>query len=125
MNGIYPDWAVVIGRVPDEAAFAGVENKRAILNDRRRNDILSAIKSRMRGIYKTNEPMILDGFIEDLKKLTLNPREMDWQKSKASTKEEINQGFGVNPIMMGQVEGVNRPLRLWRMRISPSARSIR
>jgi hypothetical protein len=33
---------------------------------------------------------------------------MDWLTSGQTTKERIMQGFGVNPIIAGQVEGANR-----------------
>lgn len=52
--------------------------------------------------------MILDGLIEDVKTLSNTPIEMDYLKSGAFTKERIMQGFGVNAIIAGQIEGSNR-----------------
>jgi hypothetical protein len=55
-----------------------------------------------------DEPVILDGLIEDIKKITSTPKELDFLNSGKATKDRILQGFGVNPILAGEIEGANR-----------------
>lgn len=110
LNGAWPGLAIKIGQVPGSEEFGGISSQegQAALTWNQRKDIIAMVKALYRGIYKTDEPIILDKFITDITRMTFNPREMDYLKSKLQAKEEITQGFGVNPIMMGQIEGVNR-----------------
>ncbi len=108
LNGCMPGLAIKIGALPDEEVFAGMESKGPVLSAQQRKELIAMFKAVYQGIYKTDEPLILDRMIESVEKITNTPREMDWLKSKVQSKEEITQGFGVNPIMMGQIEGVNR-----------------
>jgi HK97 family phage portal protein len=109
LNGAMPELALVVGRLPDDGGIPGTgPGSRTVLTDRQRNDLLAAFKARYRGVLRAGEPIILDGLIEDIKKLSNSPREMDFQKSKLMTKNEILQSLGVNPAVMGQLEGANR-----------------
>lgn len=105
-QGIFPGVGIVIGRHPD--ASANVPGQRPILNSDQRKQITNAIKKAYRGTVNTNEPIILDGLIEDVKKFTSSNTEMDWLNSSALVKERLTQGWGINPIVMGQIEGANR-----------------
>jgi len=104
-NGAFPGLAVIMGRQPE---VNGQPGERPFLNKDQRAQILTAFKQAYRGVYNTDEPIILDRLIEDIKRITNTPREMDYQQSGDYTKQRITQGFGVNPIVMGQVEGANR-----------------
>ncbi len=104
-NGVFPGVAVVVGRAPD---INGKDGDRPLLNREQRAQILTAFKQAYRGVYNTDEPIILDQLIQDIKRVTNTNREMDFRESGDYTKEQITQGFGVNPIVMGQVEGANR-----------------
>lgn len=104
-NGVFPGVAVVVGRQPD---VNGQPGERPALNREQRAQIMTAFKQAYRGVYNHDEPIILDQLIQDVKRITNTNREMDFQQSGAYTKERITQGFGVNPIVMGQVEGANR-----------------
>jgi phage portal protein BeeE len=106
-NGIWPGYAITIARNPDIPGAPGVNN-RPTLNKDQRGQIMAAIKQAYRGVVHADEPIILDGLIEDIKRVTNNPREMDFINSGKYTKDSICQGFGVNPIIMGQIEGANR-----------------
>lgn len=107
MNGMFPGLAVTVGRFPGEE-FAGAGKQKPILTDRQRNDVISAFTSRMRGIAKMDVPIILDGFIEDVKRITNTPLEMAFPQTKKIARQEITQGFSVNPIIMGEIEHVNK-----------------
>ncbi len=104
-NGIFPGLGVVIGRHPD---VAGVPGMRPILTKDQRATLTAAIKQAYRGALNADEPLLLDGLIEDVKKLTNSPAEMGFVESSKLTKGRITQAFGVNPIVMGEVEGANR-----------------
>lgn len=104
-NGVFPGVAVVVGRQPD---IDGRPGERPVLNRDQRAQILTAFKQAYRGVYNHDEPIILDQLIQDVKRVTNTNREMDFRESGQYTKERITQGFGVNPIVMGQVEGANR-----------------
>lgn len=105
---LWPGLALVIGRNPDAKELGGSAGERPHLKKDQRASIIAAIKRAYQGVQKYGEPLILDGLIEDVKRVSNSPRELDFMKSGAYTKERIVQGFGVNPIVMGQVEGVNR-----------------
>lgn len=104
-NGIHPGMAVIIGRHPD---VTGVPGQRPILSKEQRATLTAALKQAYRGVMNAGEPAILDGLVEDIKKLTNSPQEMDFLNSGQATKSRIFQGFGVNPISAGEIEGANR-----------------
>lgn len=105
-NGINPGYAVIVGRHPDVAP--GVQGQRPFLTKEQRGQVMAAIKQAYRGVVHHDEPMILDALIEDIRRISNTPREMDWLQSGNYTRDQINQGFGVNPLIQGQIEGGNR-----------------
>lgn len=107
LNDIWPGLALIIGRNPDMKT-PGVPNERPVLTKEQRAMTIAAVKNAYRGVQNFNEPLILDGFIEDVKRVTVSAREMDFMNSGKYTKERITQGFNVNPIIMGEIEGANR-----------------
>lgn len=106
-NGIFPGFAVVVGRMPEASGVPGTGDRPA-LNKEQRAQIITAFKQAYSGPYKNNEPVILDRVIEDIRRISNTNAEMDYMNSGTYTKDRITQGFGVNPISMGQVEGANR-----------------
>lgn len=105
-NGINPRVALVVGKNPGIPG-AG-EGVRPRLNARQRRQLFNAIMSEYGGEENTDKPIILDGLIERVEKLSTTPREMDFLNSSKLTKARILQGFGVNPILLGETEGANR-----------------
>ncbi len=106
-NGVMPHHGIVVGRNPDLSG-TGVGGQRPVLTKEQRATLTAALKQAYRGVMNAGEPIILDGLIEDVKELSTKPAEMAFLESAKLTKERITQGFGVNPIVMGQVEGANR-----------------
>jgi phage portal protein BeeE len=104
-NGIFPGMAIIVGK---NAETAGIKDQRPVLTKAQREQILVAVKQRWQGVTKAGEPLILDGLIEDVKKLTNTIAEMDFLRSGESTKARIFQAFGVNPILCGEIENANR-----------------
>lgn len=104
-NGITPQHAVIVGKNPSPEVPGGLRPR---LSGPQQRQIIEAIRRRYADAHRHGEPVILDGLIEDIKKLSHSPAEMDWINSGKSTKERISQGFGTNPIIMGEIEGANR-----------------
>jgi len=100
-RGIHPSHAVIVGK-------DATTGRRPELNGPQQRQIIRAIRERYASVYNTGEPIILDGLIEDIKRLSNTPQEMDWLSSGKGTKGRITQGFGTNPIIMGELEGANR-----------------
>lgn len=106
-RGIFPGYAVVMGRLPDAEGIPG-QGERPTLTLEQRMQLSVAFKQLYRGVYNYDEPVILDQLVQDIKRITNTNREMDYLSSGEITKAKITQAFGVNPIVMGQVEGANR-----------------
>jgi phage portal protein BeeE len=104
-QGLWPGVAITMGRNP---GVNGQPGNRPILTEHQRAQIINAVKQAYQGVLRNEEPIILDGWIEAVTRMTTSPREMDFTRSGDVTKARITQGFGVNPIVMGQVEGANR-----------------
>jgi phage portal protein BeeE len=104
-NGIFPGLAVVVGRNPD---ISGIKGQRPMLTREQRQQIITAISQQYRGALNYGNPLILDALIEDVKKLSNSPAEMDFSESCQLTKSRIFQSFGVNPVVAGEITGVNR-----------------
>ncbi|MGL4555563.1 MAG: phage portal protein, partial [Gemmataceae bacterium] len=105
-NGLNPGLALIVGRLPE---VSGVDPGVPMTLTRDQRSVLTmAVKQMYSGVAKNGEPLILDGFIKDAKKITNTVREMDFLESGKATKNRITQAFGVNPISMGEVEGSNR-----------------
>ncbi|MDY0167443.1 MAG: phage portal protein [Thermoguttaceae bacterium] len=102
--GPFPRHAVRVGKTPDPSGTLG----RPRLTPTQRRQLIDAIQSAYAGAASRNEPIILDALVEDVFRLTLSASEMDFLNSSEMTKKRILEGFGVSPILLGQVEGANR-----------------
>ncbi|MBL8826577.1 MAG: phage portal protein [Planctomycetaceae bacterium] len=104
-NGVFPKMVITAGRLP---GMNGGEGQRPILEEGQRKQIIAAIKTLYQGVAKYDEPIILDGLIESVNKISNTPAEMDFLASGKQTKSRIMQAFGVNPMVTGEIEGANR-----------------
>ncbi len=104
-NGIHPGYAITIGRHPDAQGRPG---ERPILTPEQREQLITAVKRQYRGATQYDEPMIVDGLIEKIEKITLSGREMDWLNSWTVNKDRLTQAWNINPVTMGQLQGANR-----------------
>jgi phage portal protein BeeE len=105
-NGINPGVVLTAGRLPDMAN--GRPGARPVLEPEQRTQLINAIRQAYQGAHRHGEPIILDGLIEDVKPFTRTPQEMAFLDSGKSTKCRIFQAFGVNPLIVGEIEGANR-----------------
>ena len=104
-RGIFPNLLLRAGRLP---AVNGQAGMRPVLTADQRKQLFNAVFSAYEGVANYGEPLIVDGLIEGVEKFTSNPAEMDFMQSGKITKSRILQAFGVNPIILGEVENANR-----------------
>ena len=105
-NALNPDLLISIGRHPE---LATGEKQRPYLTKEQRAQIIGWVKAMHQGTNRYHEPLIMDALIEDVKRLDSGlTREMDHIKSSVRNDEQLDQGFLVNSISMGRVEGANR-----------------
>ena len=105
-KGMMPTYAVIAGNIEDPAS--GATGAAPLLEKPQRDQIINAIRSRYRGAASYGEPIILDALIKDIKRLSATNQEMDFLGSAAAMERRIMMGFGVNPIIAGQVESSSR-----------------
>lgn len=105
-NAVNPSVALMVGAMPGTQGIDA--DKPMTLTTDQRNGLISAVMSQWGGVINDGKPMVLDGFIKDIKRLAPSNREMDYLNSGKSTQARVAQGFGVNPISMGEIEGSNR-----------------
>ena len=103
-NGVNPGLAIMVGKPPD---FAGVGGDQMVLTADQRAQIVAAVKRQYRGVTRFDEPLILDALIKDVKPITTSPREMAFKDSGPLVRNRMTQGWGMNPITLGEIEGVN------------------
>jgi phage portal protein BeeE len=104
-GGIIPKLAVGVGmqKGPDGKPTG----MRQTLTGAQRRQIKRAIMEIMREDV-SDGVTILDGLIDSITKIQNMPAEMDWLNSGKQVKERIFQAFSVNPIIAGEIAGVNR-----------------
>ncbi len=102
-NSVNPHVALIAG---DAAMTDG--QRQVKLTPTQRRQITTWMKQEYQGVQKFGLPIVLDALIRDVKILSHKPSEMAFMDSSALTKADIYEGFGVNPISAGQVEGANR-----------------
>jgi len=100
-NGLWPGMVIKVGNVSKDG-------DRLRLNQQQRQQLLNAVKARYRGTQQFGEPFIVDGMVEDIRPLTTNPSEMAFLESGQQVKSRILQAYGVNPIILGEIQGANR-----------------
>ena len=66
------------------------------------------MQKRFQGAEAHGDVLILDGLIEDFKRISLSPNELDWKESAIAMKERILQAFGVSPYIIGSSEPGSR-----------------
>ncbi len=104
-NGIFPGVMVRVGRMP---GFAGEKGERPILSGGQRREVIDAIMKMYNSTTGKNAPLVVDGMIESVEKLTNTPEEMDFLGSGKAVKSRILEAFGVSPAVLGQLENSNR-----------------
>jgi phage portal protein BeeE len=105
-QGASPGLILTAG-VPPELSGVG-QLVRPALTKEQRAQLISAINAQYRGFTNHGNPLILDAIITDAKKMSNTPAEMDYLGGGQILQKRINQSFGVNPIITGEIEDSNR-----------------
>lgn len=106
IQGAFPGLMFTIGRHPD--AMSAGDSGRPFLTKEQRAQITAWVESAYTGVVKYGKPLIIDALIEKVDMLHRQAREMDFLSSSKVTEGKVNRGFGINPIIQGQIESVNR-----------------
>lgn len=103
----HPGLILSAGRMPDPQN-PGKDGRRPNLTVEQRNQLIHSILSVYSGVQNYGHPIILDGLIDDVRKLSNTPAEMDFLGSGTQTRARIFQAYGVNPLIVGEILGANR-----------------
>jgi HK97 family phage portal protein len=106
-QGQFPGLILTVGKMPPAPGMTGMGPRHELTPEQKRQ-IIEACRKIYSGVINQGEPLILDAIIESVTKLTFTPAELDFLNSGKFTKSKILQGFGVSPILLGEVEGANR-----------------
>lgn len=106
-NGFKPGVIIHAGRLPDDPV-TGAPGELPILEAWQRRELIESLRGAYQGVVNAHEPFIVDGLIEKVDPFTINPAEMDYTNSGQITKSRIMQAYGVNPMIIGEIEGANR-----------------
>jgi len=99
-QGIHPTHVIRVGK--------DSEGIRPRLSAAQQRQIISAVRQRYAGVERSGEPLILDGLIEDVSRLSNTVEEMDYLQSGKMVRERIQQGFGTSPYIIGGSEPGSR-----------------
>ena len=99
-NGIFPSMALTIGKNPHPDIPGG--GTRPLLNSAQRRQIFAAIEKVYSGFQNYGRPIILDGLIESVERLSATSTEMGWDKSEDKIRTRILSAFGVHPFLLGE-----------------------
>lgn len=105
-RGIFGQHALILGQNTDAEGKPTLA--RPTLTGAQQRQLVEAVRKRYAGFANAGEPLILDSLIHDVKRLTTAPAELDFLNSGRDLKARIMEVFGVNPIVLGAVEGANR-----------------
>ena len=105
-NVFNPGLAVIVGNVQGVPGVG--RDQQMVLSADQRNELLAQLAVQLRGSQNAGNPIILDGFIKDLKNIFPNPKEMDFLNSSTNSRNRLSEGFGVNPVSMGRIEPMAR-----------------
>lgn len=90
----------------------GVDGKptgtRPRLTGEQRQQMIRSIRQVWGNTLNYGDPAIVDGLIGGIHKLQMTPQEMDWINSGKILQDRIFKAFGLNPIVVGEIEGANR-----------------
>ena len=107
LNSHNPGLAVIVGKLPGTEGL-GIESQDPILTKAQRAQITDALNQEWRGAKNYNNPIILDGMIKDVKKITNTPQQMDYGESGKLAKERLAQCWGISPVILGDMQNANR-----------------
>ena len=109
-NGINPSVILTVGKVAQQGGQGtfGTGGVRPRLTQEQRQQLINSIRKANAGVVRDGDAAIIDGMIENISRLSMNPQEMGYLESSKITRDRIFQAYGVNPIIVGETENANR-----------------
>ena len=108
-NGIYPGLAVKLGPGIDNIDVNTSEREATpLLQDWQRQQLETVFRKLFQGAGKAGSVVFLDALIKSIEPITNKPDEMAFAESGTITRSRIMQAFGVNPIVLGEIENANK-----------------
>lgn len=98
-NGIFPSVIVTVGQQPHPDIPGGLRPR---LSPSQRRQVYGAIKRASAGVANYGDPIIVDGLIEKVERLSATQNEMGWEKSEKVIRSRILSAFGVHPFILGE-----------------------
>lgn len=105
-NGIFPQVMIRAGKLP--GMLPGEQGEVPVLSPEQRRELISAIRQRFQGASNYGEPLIVDGLIESVERLSQSPAEMDFVQSGNAVRSRILRSYGINDAIIGELENSNR-----------------
>ncbi|WP_425397301.1 phage portal protein [Aeoliella sp.] len=105
-QGIFPKVGIRVGQ-PNNDPVLGTQAK-PVLTPEQVAELKLMFTKLYSGRHNRNSPVILDGMIEGIEKLSLSASEMEYLKSSDLVKSRILQSMGVSPFIVGDTQDGNR-----------------
>lgn len=114
-NGVFPSAVVTIGKNPHPNVPGGIRPR---LTGPQHRQVVGVIRRLMQDVHNFGNPAILDGYIEDIKRLSMSQTEMGWEKSEGAVRTRILSAHGVHPHILGEpmnVGGHAQAQEIWKI----------
>jgi HK97 family phage portal protein len=98
-SGLMPKLALLVGKT---AGIDGAGATRPQLSGAQRRQLVRTIQQIWSRTVTDGDPAILDGLIEDVKRIQATPAEMDFLQSGDAVKKRILQAFGTPAAVLGE-----------------------
>ncbi len=102
-----PGLVVRVGRNSENSPLGSVDDQ-PVLTRAQRKALTALIRESTSGALNAGEPLILDGFIKEIDRITNLPSEMAFTESGLLTRDRILAGFGVPKTVIGMTDDANR-----------------
>lgn len=102
-----PGLVVRVGRNSESSPLGGTDDA-PVLTRAQRKALTALIRESTSGALNAGEPLILDGFIQSVDRVTNLPSEMAFPDSSLLTRDRILAGFGVPKTIIGMTDDSNR-----------------
>jgi HK97 family phage portal protein len=106
-RGPWPTHAVVLGPQPSPPGSSGPA-LRPQLTPEQRKQIITAVTAAWSSTAAVGSPIVLDGMIDRVERLSLSASEMAFLESATLTKERILMGYAISEVSLGSVANANR-----------------
>lgn len=96
-NGIFPSYIMIVGKNPGPTG----QQFRPRLSSHQREQVYAAI-AKNSGRQNYGRPAIVDGLVEDMKRMSATSNEMGWNKSEDKVRARILSALRVHPYILGE-----------------------